>query len=391
MSSDSLQALLKARSARPSGSAASSSQGDDGYSVIPSPDHSAGLDMVDSGGGLFEGESNYSSRKAYLSVLVENAAAVSGSKTQLLSPSNVPFSILRISHEMVEKELVCGGVIVSTKADIRSSVCVKSGCTVASHKAAQDVNFRGGMFYLSKGTKVVEEGSICLEVMESRKDLLEFAIERMEEFNEVLSDAKTLSLEAAIEVFDQFKKEVKKECARMDVGKLYSGENVKSEENLTQHHMTTNDPAVLEQIVKAMTSMQATISKLEDDNDALKIEMERKAARLEKLEATDTAGLAGDVETFDGRVRSLERSLAKLVDGKDTPSSNQDLSRLKLDIEELKQEIIPLDSRSGSDPLKFGTTELKSLAETLMLVNDHLLIATYGDFFDLPVPLPSPL
>lgn len=384
MSSESLQALLKARSAKSSSSAASSSQGDD-YSVIPSPVGDPGLDMVDSGGGLFEGESNYSSRKEYLSVLVENAAAVSGSKTQLLSPSNVPFSILRISHEMVENELVCGGVIVSTKSDVRPSVCVKSGCTVASHKVTKDVNFRGGMFYLAKGTKVVEEGSICLEVTESREDLLGFAIERMEEFNEVLSDAKTLSLEAAMEVFDQFKKEVSKECARMDVGKLYSGENLKSEKTkLTQNHMTATGPVVLEQIVKAMTSMQATLEKLEDDNTALKMDMERKTARLEKLEATDTAGLAGDVQTFDVRVRSLERSLEKLVDGKDTPLTNQDLSRLKLDIEELKQEIILLDSRSGSDPLKCGTTELRSLAETLMFVNDHLHTATYGDFFDLP-------
>ena len=363
----------------------------DGFSVIGGEPDREGV--VDSGGGLLQGENQ--SKRAFLSLMIDAAAASSSSKgaPPAPSPSNAPFAILYVSQYMIDNGLVCRGFIGSLKEDAPTTVCVKSSCEVNKHKLLKDESLVGNRFYLTKGNKAFDPEEIFCVAPGADEDLFEAAMSLSQNCNDAFQEASSysLTLGSARIAFEDFKGKVAELRARNDVGEVGSltGKSIEMKvENQNTSNNIQKEDVILSNILSKVTSMQTKLgsveiefSDLKRENQDMKIKLSSARARVEKLEAAGS--VQADFSSLVKRIEKLEFSSSP--DGV-TPSASV-IASIQEEMKRIRHEMLLQDSRSQSQTLVFGKVVLRSPADVLLFVHDHFPVATFGCHYDAPALL----
>lgn len=319
-------------------------------------------DMVDSGGGL-SGEN----KRRFLSVLID-AASSSSNGAASLSPVNASFAIRCISGAMVDQGLVCGGIIGGTNKP--TTTCLKPDCDVTKHKTVKDTFPDGKHFYLTRSGRAYMTDTLNVIVPNALvdRDLFDKVEALLNEVNSAYEDApKSLGLDGAVELFEEFKKLVLE---------LVHDSGEESEDggrgNLTHSNNQSNieDNSGLAAIV---TSMQAAFKILEANN-----------IKLENALTTATE----DLNILTTKISSQNRQIAELESktssstGGFTQGYSKAVEKLSKEVLGLKHEMLLQDSRLQSTSIVFGKRVIRSPADMILFVNDHFRLATFGCHYD---------
>lgn len=134
---------------------------------------------------------------------------------------------------------------------------------------------------------------------------------------------------------------------------------------------------LLNQVLSEVASMK---SELVD----LRAEKQIMSTLITKLQK-DNASLSSEVGGLGNKVGDLESKVSSSDSG--TPLAI--VYTLEKDIKAIQHKMLLQESRMQSTTLVFGKIRLQSLADTLIFVHDHFIVATYGCFFDFPAFLDS--